>query len=84
MAAGRYTTAVPATGPAELADVGRSAERMRTRLVAALADAEAAEGKFRRLFDAAPDATLTVAEDGTIVLANAQAERIFRARPRSS
>ncbi len=81
VAAGRYTTAVPAAGPAELADVGRSAERMRTRLVAALADAERAEEKFRRLFDAAPDATLTVAQDGTILMANAQAGRIFGAGP---
>ena len=81
VAAGRYTTAVPAAGPAELADVGRSAERMRTRLVAALADAERAEEKFRRLFDSAPDATLTVGQDGTILMANAQAGRIFGAGP---
>ena len=81
VAAGRYRSPVPAAGPAELADVGRSAERMRTRLMAALADAEQAEEQFRRLLDAAPDATLTVAEGGTILLANAQAERMFCAGP---
>jgi PAS domain S-box-containing protein len=50
---------------------------MRIRLVTALGEAEAAEEKFRRLFDAAPDATLTVAEDRTILMANAQAELMF-------
>ena len=77
VAAGDYGTRVPAAGPAELATLGRSTERMRTRLVSALAAAEQAEDKFRRLFDAAPDATLTVSREGTILMANAQAERMF-------
>jgi hypothetical protein len=77
VAAGRYDTRVPAPGPAELAALGRSAEQMRARLVTALDGAEEAENKFRRLFDAAPDALLTVREDGTIVMANVQAERMF-------
>jgi two-component system cell cycle sensor histidine kinase/response regulator CckA len=35
------------------------------------------EGMFQELFDAAPDAILLVASDGSIVLANTEAERIF-------
>jgi PAS domain S-box-containing protein len=68
---------VPAVGPAELADLGRATELMRTRLVAALAETERAEERFRGLFESAPDATLTVAADGSIVMVNAQAERMF-------
>ncbi len=81
VAAGRYGTRVPAAGPAELADLGRSAEQMRARLVTALAGAEHAEARFRRLFDAAPDAVLTVGGDGTIVMANARAEKMFGYEP---
>jgi PAS domain S-box-containing protein len=77
VAAGDYTATMPAAGPAELAALSRSTELMRLRLVTALGAAEAAEEKFRRLFDAAPDATLTVAEDRTILMANAQAELMF-------
>jgi PAS domain S-box-containing protein len=77
VAAGDYAATVPAAGPAELAALSRSTELMRIRLVTALGEAEAAEEKFRRLFDAAPDATLTVAEDRTILMANAQAELMF-------
>ncbi len=77
VAAGNYDTPVPAVGPAELADLGRSAELMRTRLVAALAAAERAEQGFRGLFESSPDATLTLAADGSIGMVNAQAERMF-------
>jgi PAS domain S-box-containing protein len=35
------------------------------------------EGMFQELFEAAPDAILLVASDGSILLANAEAERIF-------
>ena len=77
VAAARYGTRVPAVGPRELADLGRSTELMRTRLVGALAKAERAEARFRGLFESSPDATLTVAADGSIVSVNAQAERMF-------
>ena len=77
VAAGHYETRVPAVGPAELADLGRAAELMRTRLVAAVAKAELAEQKFRGLFDSSPNATLTVAADGSIIMVNALAERMF-------
>jgi len=77
IAAGEYGTTVPQVGPAELADLGRSAEQMRTRLVDALGTAEEAEQGFRALLDSAPDATLTVAQDGSILMVNAQAERMF-------
>jgi PAS domain S-box-containing protein len=77
VAAGHYETRIPTIGPAELADLGRSTELMRTRLAAALADARRAEERFRGLFHSSPDATLTVASDGSIVMVNAQAERMF-------
>jgi PAS domain S-box-containing protein len=35
------------------------------------------EERFRRLLDAAPDATVIVDEAGRIVLANSQTERVF-------
>ncbi len=77
VAAGHYETRIPTVGPAELADLGRSTELMRTRLAAALTDARRAEERFRGLFHSSPDATLTVAADGSIVMVNAQAERMF-------
>ena len=77
VAAGRYDTHIPAVGPAELAQLGRSTDLMRTRLVAALADREQAEQRFRHLFESSPDATLAVATDGSIAMVNAQAERMF-------
>jgi len=77
VAAGEFGTRVPAVGPAELADLGRATERMRTRLVAALAEAERAEDSFRGLFESSPDALVTVAGDGTIAMVNAHAERMF-------
>jgi hypothetical protein len=77
VAAGHYETRIPTVGPAELADLGRSTELMRTRLAVGLADARRAEERFRGLFHSSPDATLTVAADGSIVMVNAQAERMF-------
>jgi signal transduction histidine kinase len=49
VAAGQYDTHVPAVGPAELAELGRATERMRTQLVAALAEAERAQSKLRTM-----------------------------------
>ena len=77
VAAGHYDTRVPAVGPAELANLGRSTELMRTRLLATLGEAQRAEERFRGLFESSPDATLTVAANGTIGMVNAQAERMF-------
>jgi PAS domain S-box-containing protein len=77
VAAGNYGTRVPAVGPTELAELGRATELMRTRLVAALAEAGRAEERFRGLFESSPDATLTVAADGSIVMMNARAGRMF-------
>jgi PAS domain S-box-containing protein len=51
-------------------------ERARAREQEANARVKA-EGRFRELLEAAPDAIIEVDEDGTMVLANASAERIF-------
>ncbi|MGD0243180.1 MAG: ATP-binding protein [Streptosporangiaceae bacterium] len=75
--AGEYDTRIPAVGPAELAGLGRGIELMRLRLVVALNDVQQAEQRFRRMFDAAPDAMIAVAADGSIAMANAQAVRLF-------
>ena len=74
---GDYETRIPAVGPAELADLGRSIELMRLRLVATLDNLQQAEQRFRRVFDAAPDAMIAVAADGSIAMANAQAVQLF-------
>jgi PAS domain S-box-containing protein len=75
--AGDYDTRIPAVGPAELVDLGRGIELMRLRLVAALNDVQQAEQRFRRMFDAAPDAMIAVAADGSIAMVNAQAVQLF-------
>jgi PAS domain S-box-containing protein len=67
--AGDYDSRIPAAGPPELASLGRAMELMRLRLVAALAEREQAEHRFRRMFDTAPDAM--------IAMANTQAVRLF-------
>jgi PAS domain S-box-containing protein len=77
VAAGEYGTHIPAVGPAELADLGRGVEQMRTRLVVALAERQRAEQRFRRLFDSAPDAMIAVTADGSIAMANTRAARTF-------
>ena len=75
--AGDYDTRIPAVGPSELAGLGRGIELMRLRLVAALADLQRAEQRFRFLFDAAPDAMITATTDGSIAVANSQAVQLF-------
>jgi PAS domain S-box-containing protein len=77
VAGGRYETRIPAAGPTELADLGRATEQMRTRLADALAVARRAEERFRGLFESSPDATVTVAADGTLAMVNAKAERML-------
>jgi PAS domain S-box-containing protein len=77
VAAGNYDNPIPAQGPQEFADLARSTEHMRTRLLSALAERERAEQGFRRLFEAAPDATLAIAMNQTVAIANAQAEALF-------
>ncbi len=42
-----------------------------------ITDRKRAEGQFRDLLEAAPDAMVIVAEDGTMVLVNRQAEHLF-------
>jgi PAS domain S-box-containing protein len=77
VADGAYAERIPTVGPLELADLSRDVELMRTRLVDALAERERAEENLRRLFDVAPDAVIGVAPVGSIVMANAQADRMF-------
>ena len=77
VADGRYHRRVPTVGTAELADLSSGVELMRTRLVAALAERERAQDNLRSLFNLAPDAMLSVARDGSIILANAQAVQLY-------
>jgi PAS domain S-box-containing protein len=74
---GDYGRPIPVGGPAELADLSRSVELMRTVLVSALAQRKRAEDNLRRLFELTPDAMIWVAEDGSITMVNAQAARLF-------
>ena len=77
VADGRFGTRIPAVGPAELADLSRGIELMRTRLLAAIDEREQAQESLRSLFDLAPDAMVAVAGDGTITMANAQAVQLY-------
>jgi PAS domain S-box-containing protein len=77
VAQGRFRTRIPAVGPAELAELSRGIELMRTRLVAALEEREQAQESLRSLFDLAPDAMVAVAGNGTIKMANAQAVQLY-------
>jgi two-component system, cell cycle sensor histidine kinase and response regulator CckA len=73
VAAGRYDTPVPAPGPQEVADLGRAAERMRARLVAALAGARQAEAIIASSHDAVVGKSL----DGVITSWNPGAQRLY-------
>jgi PAS domain S-box-containing protein len=77
VAGGGYHSVIPTVGPAEIADMSRGIERMRTRLVAALSERERAEENQRNLFDLAPDAMVAVDKDGLITMVNARALRVF-------
>ncbi|GAA1623747.1 PAS domain S-box protein [Actinoplanes couchii] len=48
-----------------------------TSITRDISDRERAEARVQAILDAAPDAVLGVAEDGEIVLVNAEAERLF-------
>ena len=74
---GNYGRRIPVVGAAELSDLSRGVELMRTRLVAAIDEQERAQESLRGLFDLAPDAMVAVAADGTIKMANAQAARLY-------
>ena len=77
VADGRYHRSIPVVGPAEIADLSRGVELMRTRLVAGMAERERAAEGLRNLFDLAPDAMVAVAGDGLITMANAKAVQVF-------
>jgi PAS domain S-box-containing protein len=77
VANGSYATRIPTVGHAELTDLSRDIELMRTRLVAALDERERAQDSARSLFDLAPDAMVAVAADGIITMGNAQAVQLY-------
>jgi PAS domain S-box-containing protein len=74
---GTCQQAIPIVGPPEIADLSRDVELMRARLAAAIAERERAEQNLRSLFEMAPDAMLGMTQDGSIVMANAAAGRMY-------
>ena len=77
VADGSHGRRIPVVGTAELSDLSRDIELMRTRLVAANDERERAQDSLRSLFDLAPDAMVGIAQDGTIMMANAQAVQLY-------
>lgn len=55
----------------------RELEELNRQLEREVAERRAAEARFRQLFEASPDGLLEVAPDGSVLLANPEAERIF-------
>jgi PAS domain S-box-containing protein len=77
VADGGHGRRIPVVGAAELSDLSRDIELMRTGLVAAIDERERAQDSLRSLFDLAPDAMIGIAQDGTIMMANAQAVQLY-------
>jgi PAS domain S-box-containing protein len=82
VADGKYYGAIPTVGSADLADLSRGVELMRTRLVLALTEGERAKENLRNLFELAPDAMIALAGDDSVAMANARAGQLFGYRAR--
>jgi PAS domain S-box-containing protein len=82
VADGKYNRAIPTVGSADLADLSRGVELMRTRLVLALIEGERAKENLANLFELAPDAMIALAGDDSIAMANARAGQLFGYRAR--
>jgi PAS domain S-box-containing protein len=70
---GRFDTPVPVVGPPELADLGRAAELMRTRLLTALAEAR----QSQEIIASSHDAVVGTSLDQMITSWNPGAERLY-------